>query len=85
MDTIEVTVLGSINGTTPFSLWNRCIRPQGGGQLPRVNLYTVLTKLEEVVVILEATTAHGPVELLRSPVGLGIQTIGGVTRADRRR
>ncbi len=45
----------------------------------------VTADLEKVLVIPEFTATHDPMQLLRSPMGLGIGSIGGVAWTNRRK
>jgi hypothetical protein len=54
-------------------------------ELATVNPLTVTADLEKVLVIPEFTATHDPMQLLRSPMGLGIGSIGGVAWTNRRK
>ncbi len=85
MHGIKEAVPSPINGTTAVGLGNRSVLAEGWRELATVDPLTVAADLEKVFVIPEFTATHDPVQLLRSPMGLGIGSIGGVAWTNRRK
>ena len=73
----------AINGLAVRSLGNRCVRADGRREFTAVNKCTLFGGLDKVPVVSELPTTCYTMQLFRSPCGLSVQRIWGVTWADR--
>jgi hypothetical protein len=51
-------------------------------KLAAINPFTITTNCENILVVLEITTAHNAMDLLRQPMGFSVGGIGSVAWLD---
>jgi hypothetical protein len=85
MHHIKLFIFLAFKGTPAIGFTYRGIRAQGRRKLPTIHPFAITANLKDVFVIPKLPTAHGPIELLRCPVGLFIQRVSSIARTNRRK
>ena len=84
VDGIKKTVGGPIKRSILLCLWNSSKRAQRHRKFAAINPFTVTANIQNMFIVKELPTTHDAVNLFRRPMGLSVEGIGRVARANIR-
>jgi hypothetical protein len=83
MHHIEIAVSGMVKDQSTFGFGNSGKRAKGRRKLPTINPFTIMTNLQDVLVVPKLSTTHNAINFFSRPMSLGVQSIPRITRPNR--